>query len=69
MHKHQTLSSNFKEFLINPKNKCNFVTFLSDFWTSLSRNRLAGSQNLLIGPVNGSTIEVQRNNMRNIETI
>ena len=34
MHENQTLPSNFKEFLMNPKNKCNFVTFLPDFWTS-----------------------------------
>ena len=31
MHENQTLPSNFNKFLMIPKNKCNFVTFLSDF--------------------------------------
>ena len=44
MHENQMLPSNFKEFLMNPKNKCNSVTFLSDFWTSFFRHRLAKSQ-------------------------
>ena len=69
MHENQTLPSNFKEFLMNPKNKCNFVTFLSDFWTSFFRHRLAESQKLLIGLIDGSTIEVQGTNVRNIETL
>ena len=69
MHENQTLLSNFKEFLMNPKNKCNFVIFLSDFWTSFFRHRLAESQKLLIGLIDGSTIEVQGNNVRNIETL
>ena len=68
MHENQTLPCNFKEFLINLKNKCNFVTFLSDFWTSFSGHRLAESQKLLVGLIDGSTIEVQGNNVRNIET-
>ena len=54
----QTFPSNFKEFLMNPKNKCNFVTFLSDFWTSFFRHRSLESQKLLIGLINSSTIEV-----------
>ena len=28
MHENQTLQSNFKEVLMNPKNNCNFITFL-----------------------------------------
>ena len=69
MHENQTLPSNFKEILMNPKNKCNFVTFLSDLWTSFFRHRLAESQKLLIGLIDGSTIEVEGNNMGNIETL
>ena len=70
MHEHQTLTSNLKEFLMNPKSKCNFVTiFLLDFWTSFFRHRLAESQKLLIGLIDGSTIEVQGNNVRNTETL
>ena len=69
MHDNQTLPSNFKEFLMNPKNKCNFVNFLSDFWTSFFRSRLAESQKLLIGLIDGLTIEVQGNNVRNVETL
>ena len=69
MHENQTLPSNFKEFLMNPKNKCNFVTFLSDFGTLFFRHRLAESQKLLLGLIDGSTIEVQGNNVRNIGTL
>ena len=54
---------------MNPKNKCNFVIFFSDFWKSFFRHRLAESQKLLIGLIDGSTIEVQGNNVRNIETL
>ena len=58
MHENQTLPSNFKEFLMNPKNKCNFVNLYSDFWTSFFRHRLAESQNLLIGLSDGLAIDV-----------
>ena len=56
----RTFPSNFKEFLMNQKNKWNFVfvTFLSDFWTSFFRHRLAESQKWLIVLIDGSTIEV-----------
>ena len=69
MHEKQTLQSNFKEVLMNPKNNCNFITFLSYIWTSFFKHRLAESQMLLIGLIDGSTIEVQGNNVRNIETL
>ena len=50
---------------MNPKNKCNFEIFLSYFGISFFRHRLAEPQKLLIGLIDGSTIEVQGNNMRN----
>ena len=59
MHENQTLSSNFKEFLMNPKNNCNFVTFLSDFWTSFFRHSLAESQKLLIELIEYRTFHAQ----------
>ena len=51
------------------KNKCNFVAFLSDLWTSFIRHILAESQKLLLGCINGSAIDVQGNNVRNIEVL
>ena len=45
---------------------CNF---LSDFWTSFFRHRLAESKNLLLGLIDGLPIEVQRNKARNIEAL
>ena len=69
MPENQTLPSNFKEFLMNSKNKCNFVKFLSNFWASFFRNRLAESQKLLIGLIDVSIIKAQGNNVTIIETL
>ena len=69
MPENQTLPSNFKEFLMNSKNKCNFVTLLSDFWASFFRHRLAESQKVLIGLIDVSIIKAQGNNVTIIETL
>ena len=42
-----------------------FVSFLSDFWISFFRHRLAESQKFLIRLTDGSTIKGQGNNVKN----
>ena len=63
------LPSNFKEYLKNPKNKSNFVTFFLNFILKKAKHEIKEEQTLIVGKTDGTTREVTKENVSELEEL